>query len=64
MQWNIYVDPVVNCAFGNFFDELDIVQFGKAAEEMFNHSGYCIGMNSLRDARSVTVSKDISFEEF
>ena len=61
MHWTIYIDPEVNCAFGKYFGDLDFSRLKDAATDMYNHPDYRQGMNSLRDAREVTVPTDISF---
>ena len=61
MQWSIYIDPAVNCAFGKYSGALDLDQLKNAAAEMFNHPEYREGMHSLRDSRDVTVPLDVTF---
>ena len=55
MHWTIYIDREVNCAFGKYYGVFDIGRLEIAAEEMFNHPEYRAGMNSLRDARELTM---------
>jgi len=61
MHWTIHIDPEVNCAFGKYYGALDLGQLKNAAEEMYYHPDYRENMNSLRDARNVTVPSDVSF---
>ena len=62
MPWTTLIDPDVNCVFNKFYGAFEIGQIMGAAEEVFDHPGYRVGMNFLRDSREQQIPAEVSYK--
>ena len=62
MPWTTHIDPDVNCVFNKFHGAFEIEQIMGAAEDAFNHPGFRVGMNFLRDSREQQIPADVSYK--
>ena len=62
MPYTIHIDPDVNCAFVKFYGVFTPDQIMSESEDTFNHPGYSVGMNILRDYREQQMSEDVTYK--
>ena len=60
--WTTHIDVDVNCVFNKSFGPFEIEQIKNAADEMFSHPDYRVGMNILRDLKDQIIPPEITFK--